>query len=428
MKILFSKREKGFTAVVLAIIIMSISLIIVLSFSLLVLSEQKIVSNSIKSMKSYYIAEAGIEDILLRGKKGYMLPAANPSSLSVDEGTATRDVGSLIAGTREIISEGNVAGYIRKVKVIVAISDTDVSFNYGAQVGEGGMVMENNSRIKGNVFSNSNVVSTGTGYIDFSVMVAGNGNKIEKLEVGEDATVHTCVDSNIGETLTYVAGGSVLNCVAGIEIKSRPNEIDSIPLPISVQQITNWKNQASCQNNPACLIFGDYTVPIGTIVSLGPKKITGNLIIENNATLVLTGDVYVVGDIIINNLATVRLDAGYFDSSGVLLNDGKIIVNNDSILQGSGQPASYLMLLSTNSSLDLASPAIDVKNNSAGAVFYTSAGLMRLRNDMQIREATAYKLYLDNNAVVEYEVGLQNLNFSSGPAGGWLIISWKETI
>lgn len=432
MKNLSKNNEKGFVLITTVVIIMSFSLIITLAFSTLVLNERQITKNFVKSLKNYYIAEGGVEDILLRNNTNIKLPVSNPSSLNIGEGTATRYVGDIIAGTREIISEGNVDGYIRKVSVVTTISTTGVSFHYGAQVGDGGMTMENNSKIHGNVFSNSNVIANGKGYITDSIIVAGNGNRIEGLVVGDsiaiegDAAVHSCKDSEIGGTLTYVSGGSVQNCNAGIETKSRPNEIDSIPLPISDEQINNWKDEASCNNNPSCIYSGNYLIDIGETQSLGPQKIIGNLTVSNNATLIITGTIYVTQDIIIENNATIKLDSGYGSTSGVIINDGKIDVNPGAVIQGSGTEGSYMMLLSTNSSLDPLSPAIDVENNITGAVFYASAGLIRLRNNMKIREATGYKLHLDNNAEIEYEVGLQNISFSSGPSGGWKVVNWKE--
>jgi len=43
-----------------------------------------------------------------------------------------------------------------------------------------------------------------------------------------------------------------------------------------------------------------------------------------------------------------------------------------------------------------------------------------------VTEATGYKLKLDNNAVITYESGLINSQFSAGPQGGWEIASWQE--
>jgi len=70
--------------------------------------------------------------------------------------------------------------------------------------------------------------------------------------------------------------------------------------------------------------------------------------------------------------------------------------------------------------------AIDLHNNATGAVFYASLGLVKLHNGVNITELTAYKIDLDNNATVSYEQGVQNANFSSGPAGGWKVKSWQE--
>ena len=292
--------------------------------------------------------------------------------------------------------------------------------------------MENNSKVKGNVFSNGNVVANGKGYITGSIIVAGSGNRIEGLVIGDlvaiegDATVHTCKDSKIGGTLTYVAGGSIVNCIAGTETKSQPNEIDPLPLPISDEQINCWKDDASCNNDPSCIHIGDYTVNIGETNLLGPKKIIGNLVVKNNGTLIMTGAVYATQDIVVENNATIELSSDYSSMSGMIIADGKIDAKPGGILQGTGEEGSYIMLLSTNSSLDILSPAIDVQNNAAGAVFYASNGLIRLRNNMKVREATGYKIHLDNNAEVEYEVGLGDITFSSGPSGGWQIVNWEE--
>jgi len=112
--------------------------------------------------------------------------------------------------------------------------------------------------------------------------------------------------------------------------------------------------------------------------------------------------------------------------SGVILSDGKITASNGSEQKGSGETGSYIMLLSTNSSLDSGSPAIYVGNNAAGAIFYTTSGLIYLKNNMKAKEITGYKIQIENGAVVEYDSGLQNAQFTSGPGGSWQASDWKE--
>lgn len=422
--------QKGFAAFYITILIMAVVFGIAVSISILTLSEQKILRNIVKSNQSYYTAEAGIEDILLRLVND--LNWSSSYTLVVENDLTSIEVSDIIGGSRVITSEGNVKDRIKKIQVVYQITAEQVSFYYGAQVGDGGMDMENNSRVKGNVFSNGSVTGIGgRGYIDNTIKVAYNGNKIEGLEIGQDAYAHTCVDSNIGGTLNYVSGGSYGSCTYGAENNLGPSQIDPESLPISQNQIDDWKNDAEAGGIEP-LIGGDYEIPIGDIVYLGPAKIEGDLIINNNATLILTGIIWVDnitggGNITVNNGATIRLDQAIYGSiSGVIVADGKINILNGAKLQGSGQEESYLMLLSTNSSLDLNDPAIDVKNTAEGAIFYTNNGLIRLRNNMNIRGATGYKIHLDNGAVIEYESGLENASFTSGPGGGWAVVSWKE--
>ena len=69
---------------------------------------------------------------------------------------------------------------------------------------------------------------------------------------------------------------------------------------------------------------------------------------------------------------------------------------------------------------------MDIHNNASGAIFYVGKSMANLHNGVNVSEITAYKLQLDNNAVVTYEQGLQNSSFSSGPGASFDIIDWKE--
>ena len=188
-------------------------------------------------------------------------------------------------------------------------------------------------------------------------------------------------------------------------------------MPISESQIQEWKDDASVE-----IITGNVSILNGQTSSMGPVKIVGSLTVANNAIVKLTGTIYVTGNIFVSNGSTIRLDSSYGSFSGVILSDGQISVGNNSVFTGSGQSGSYLLVLSTNSS----GYAISVNNNAAGAIFYTTSGGILLSNNVSVREVTGYKVILNNNAVVQYDSGLENTFFSSGPGGGWKITNWKE--
>ena len=412
--------KNGFAALYLTVLILAVILAISVSISILTFGQQKISQNITKSSQAYYASEAGVEDVLLRLVK--KMNWSSPYNLKVGNATATVEISDIVGGTRTITSKGNSLNRIRKIQIVYAISTQQVSFHYGAQVGEGGMIMGNGSQVLGNVFSNGSV--TGGGTIQNSIIVAGNGNKIDGITVGNDATVHTCKDSNIGGNLTYVSGGSIQNCTVGGATSTRPNEIELQPLPISQSQIDEWEEDAAAGGVITTNISISGTKILGPI-QIGTSTNPKNLTVENGATLIIEGTVYVTGDITFNNNATVNLDSSYGSLSGIILTEGVITVENNVILNGSGQAGSYVLLLSTKN--DTTNPVVDIRNNAEGSViYYANSGLIYLANNMYAREVTGYKIQIANNAIIQYESGLEETNFSSGPGGSWEITSWKE--
>lgn len=410
------KYQQGFAAFFITILIIVIVFGIAVSIFILTYGGQKIIKNILKSSQAYYIAEAGIEDALLRLEKN--MTWINPISLTVGGGLSTTTISDIIGGARVIIAEGSAQGRVKKVSIAYQISTQGASFNYGAQIGDGGLVMENGSEVRGNVFSNGSVVGLGT--VTDTVVVAGNGNKIEGLNIGKDAYVHTCEDATIAGKLTYVSGGSYSTCEAGEMVNGGPNEIQPRDFPITQTMIDNWKNDAESGG----IIIGDLT--ISDDISLGPKKIDGNLLIKS-AIVTITGTIWITGTFDTGNNVEVRLDeSSYGDLSGILMADGNVQIRNNAILVGTNSPSSYLLVISNSSSLAENDAAINVKNNALGSILFAPNGLMVINNNVELIEATAYQLLLKNNAEVIYEIGLNSLEFTSGPAGSWKVTSWKE--
>ena len=259
--------------------------------------------------------------------------------------------------------------------------------------------------------------------------------KIDGVIIGDKT--HTCDDTHYethhGNAYAHSILNSEVECdayydsdITGSTIgrNTYPGSADPAPenMPISVGQITEWKNDAEGGG----IITGNYTT--SAIESLGPIKIDGDLTVIGGSTLTLTGTIYVTGDILVANGATVTLDPDYGGSSDVVLNDGIMDIENGSIFTGSGDDESFILMLTTNTSIDPNNPAITIANNTEAVIFYAANGMIYMANNANLKEATGYQLRLAQNAYIVYEQGLANASFSNGPGGVWATedSTWQE--
>ena len=130
-----------------------IGLVSVITFSMVavVSTEKKIDDSLVVSAQSYYSAESGIEDAVLRVIKNYNYNATN--SFVLDGASVSQNITQV---DRDIIIQSS-ATYLnneRKLETLLSINSDDISFHYGVQVGEGGLEMKNGSVIIGNLYSN----------------------------------------------------------------------------------------------------------------------------------------------------------------------------------------------------------------------------------------------------------------------------------
>ena len=384
--------------------------------SFLVANAQKNITNSVKSTRSYYSAEAGIEDALLRLKRNPSMPALT-YYLNVDGVSVNVNIPSTIGVSKNITSEADNKGIMKKIRTVCSIDNTTTtSFYYGVQVGEGGLVMNNGSRVKGNVFSSGNI--SGSGIIDNNAIVSGNGKSISGVTVQGNAMAYSCLSgATIDGSLTYVTGG-VHTCTHGV-LAEQSEEILAQPPPIPDSQVDGWKSEATT----ACA-SADVTklTQNNKTVSMGPCKITGNITFGNGLNLTLTGTLYITGNLTLGNTNSIKLNSSYGTLGGVVISDGNIQMGRGNIFAGSGQAGSYVLVVSTSTS----DSAIVVGNNSVGAVFYTTAGGITISNNVSVVEATGYKVIMENNSTIEYSSGIVNIYFASGPGGGWKVSSWQD--
>jgi hypothetical protein len=120
-----------------------------------------------------------------------------------------------------------------------------------------------------------------------------------------------------------------------------------------------------------------------------------------------------------------QLASNYGQTSGMVVADGKIDLQTTSQAIGSGEPGSYMLLISTKSG-DSSDPAIVIGQSFSGDILFTNNGWIEVNNSTDIREITGYGVALKNSAGLTYEVGIANAMFSSGPGGAWEVTSWQE--
>jgi len=386
------------------------------------------------------IAEAGIQKALfcLNGTASASCGGSSGTSyagetnVSFGGGTFTTTfTGS--GATRTITATAvSSTGSTRTVTVdLTSIPPTDdPGFSYALQAGAGGAHMENNSQISGTIYSNGDIDCQSTQAIITGDAYSSKANgMVDSCTVNYHAHADRILDSVVDGDAYYAVNptGIAGSTVNGTEFSGQTTP-SVAPMPtVSVENWREWSEEGT-------IIYGNYSPADNS--TLGPAKIVGDLIMNNNVDVTITGPVWVVGNITTGNNSGFHLDSSFGGYSTVVMADdeanqatkGKIDITNNTGITGSGSATSHILFLSTNSSTDDTSPAISVANNAAGAVFYATNGTLRLQNNAGAKSLAGYRLFLDQNAIVTYVESEFGGEFSNSPAGTWRTIegTWSE--
>lgn len=232
------------------------------------------------------------------------------------------------------------------------------------------------------------------------MQVSGNvhANTIENLEIGKDAYYQTIINSTVG----------------GI---SHPGSADPPPkvFPISDANTAEWKQQAQ----DAGVTTGNIT---NCVSVLNSQKIVGNVTFNSGCNITLKSPVWITGTLTLNSNNVLTLDSSYQGTSGVIVVDGKVILNSNNHLNGTGVGSSLLMVLTTYDSRINGEDAVAVNSNGNTGVYYASTGIVAPGTGNSFKELTAWKIRLINNSTIDYETGLSSSLFTSGPSGTYALV------
>ncbi len=419
-------REKGQAVLIAAVFFMFIAISLILTISAPALSHLKSSSILHSSFKALSAAEGGLEDTFYRFKNGWEV--YEEESLDIKGNS----VSVIYTENDEIYIESkgvSGVGITRKMGSDLVLG-AGINFSYAAQIGEGGLVLEDSASVEGDVFSIGDVVGSGNS-ISGSVIVTNDNGMIDNVSIGNSAYAYSIENSYIEEDAYYM---DLIN--TNVMGDSYPNTepLDSVDFPIKKEVIEGWKEFAEEGEVIDC----EDSYEIDSDQTLGPAHITCDLEIRGNPKIKIKGHVWVEGNIIIGNSPTIEIDDSLGNESVVFIADdpedrinGSTIElgNNPEFRGASSSDISFSFLISKNK--DAAeggtTPAITDGQGAGGDVFiYTEKGEVSISNNIDITGLTAYRIRASNNSTVIYQEGLANSFFSTGPSAGFNISRWRE--
>jgi len=356
-------------------------------------------SNKVIQQQAVNLAEAGVDYAIwqLNANAGNWYDSETEIAVGTT-GTFFATATDASANIKNVVVTGYVPNSTSPrqkstVKTQVVIDTETISFNYAVQVGTGGVQMDNNSTITGNVYSNKTGVS----------ISGGNGSRI---------------------TGSAFAVGTISSPDPTVTGTRHENQAASTMPTVNYQQ---WRDAAATggttQCSPTCTLSGSGNV--------GPKKYQGNLTFAASSTYSMKGPIYVTGDVILYNKAKLNLDSSFGSNGSVIIADGKIFVDNlAEINPTNSTPKGYILVISTSTAdtnqvncgvPDVNSNAICIDNNGVNAIFYALEGGATMDNNSGVASLLAKKLFLDNSATMAYQSGLASAQFTTGPGGSWVI-------
>lgn len=377
------------------LILAIVFLFLLLSASLVLLgyvfSTRSFINRMSQENKVFAFAQAGIDKAIwcLNQESGencsgtYGENFTGETDVILEDGSFSTEVEGT-GNTRTITSTGKFLNTqkILKTKVTTEPATAETTFSYAGQSSEGGIYLSPGAWIRHKSILKSTDVHSNGNVEGVSAIITGN----------------------------VYATGTITPWPRLIVIGTRNEGQEPKPLPEI--NTSFWEEKAARG--------GVITPPSGTYTSgaeeiLGPVKIKGNLILAEDITI--EGPIYVMGNIDTTNNITITLNNGDTSYDYTIIAEGKIIISNNVTINDTGT-GGYLFFISKNDSLEYTDPAIFVKK-AAGSAFYSLNGLVRLKNNVEVKETCAKRIYLDNNAKIYYETEIEDTVFATDPGNFW---------
>ena len=450
---MIKRPEKTGAALLLFLILFTVA-----STSLLIAITQSIYSDVVAyntlqhSKQSFLLADTFTEEQMYRYISGQIPNNITTISLFDAEATSTITFNGVDVQFR-FETDAESSDHHRSSRGVLQVG-SGASFNFGVQTGNGGFSMSNTATINGNLFSNGSILGQGNSIVRGDVISAGPSGLIDGIHATGSAWANTIGDNGTPNTALIEGDAHYQTIdlsdvtVNGTLYSGWPDEPQTdMPIPDDVVDAHKASTTAAiaagdgtliASTSPECATTGEYEVDTSTSFT-GPTKIECDFRLDKSSTvLTLEDTLWVEGSISFTSGPTVEADPATSTDSILIIadneanrsTDSQVVVGQGTTFVAASSPKSYIVLLSMNDDYENggSETAIDMGQSSSGDVLiYAGSGLVELGNKIDLKEVTGYRIVMGNNTTIDYESGLLNLNFSSGPGGGFEVYSWNET-
>ena len=192
---------------IIATIFLAVLFIIAFSLSFAVTRSSATIKKTNYEKKSLNVAEAGIQKAISILNTNFSY--SGETNTSFGDGQFTVSVSTLSSTSKQIDATAYIPNSanpiaVKHLRANAIIDATMVAFTYGVQIGEGGLLMRQNTKVDGSVYSNGNIVGennsviTGDAYV--AAGVESNANQAHDVCAGSTPPA-TCQNYDIGYTI-----------------------------------------------------------------------------------------------------------------------------------------------------------------------------------------------------------------------------------
>lgn len=251
------KTNSGAAMLISIVFFLFISLSIISGLVSPSIREFKNANVNLNSKKSFFLAESGSEDAFYRILKSK--PISDSEIITLDSNEVTTVITTVGGDEKQILSLGDVFNYQRQTGITLS-SGAGVSFNYGVQVGQGGIDLTGSGTVNGNIYANGPITGDSSAIITGTAISANSPSLVADQTNGAGIPAYNVSFANASSTQDIAQSFKVA-------AESPLNKIQLYIKKVSTPSNATVKIVNDNNGNPGTTIFATGTLSASSVTT-----------------------------------------------------------------------------------------------------------------------------------------------------------------